>query len=96
LHEIKEKFQVAVAEGNMAVMIALDTKFHHLIVESSRKHSPDPYGRAASGAGSPLPIIYYKDFKRAEELIPSISAYRGNLKRNGAMRDLKPSTILTS
>ncbi len=70
LHEIKEKFQVAVAEGNMADMIALDTKFHHLIVESSRNNHLIHMVEQLQELVLRFRYIYYKDFKRAEEMIP--------------------------
>jgi DNA-binding GntR family transcriptional regulator len=38
LNEVKEKFKEAVSEGNMADMIAYDTKFHRIIVDSSRNN----------------------------------------------------------
>lgn len=70
LGEIKEKFRQAVAEGNMADMISIDTKFHHMIVESSRNNHLIHMVEQLQELVLRFRYIYYKDFKRAEDMIP--------------------------
>lgn len=70
LEEIKEKFKEAVAEGNMADMIAYDSKFHHMIVESSRNNHLIHMVEQLQELVLRFRYIYYKDFKRAEDMIP--------------------------
>ena len=70
LFETSEKFKQAVAEGNMADMIANDTKFHHMIVESSRNNHLIHMVEQLQELVLRFRYIYYKDFKRAEEMIP--------------------------
>ena len=70
LEEIKDKFRQAVIEGNMAEMIANDTKFHHMIVESSRNNHLIHMVEQLQELVLRFRYIYYKDFKRAEDMIP--------------------------
>jgi DNA-binding GntR family transcriptional regulator len=70
LEETKEKFKAAVAEGNMADMISNDTKFHHMIVESSRNSHLIHMVEQLQELVLRFRYIYYKDFKRAEDMIP--------------------------
>lgn len=70
LDEIKEKFQQAVDEGNMAEMISNDTKFHHMIVESSRNNHLIHMVEQLQELVLRFRYIYYKDFKRAEDMLP--------------------------
>ncbi len=67
LYEVKEKFREAVAEGSMSDMITYDTKFHHLVVEASRNNH---LIHMVEQLVLRFRYIYYKDFKRAEEMIP--------------------------
>lgn len=70
LDEIKEKFEQAVDEGNMAEMISNDTKFHHMIVESSRNNHLIHMVEQLQELVLRFRYIYYKDFKRAEDMLP--------------------------
>ncbi len=70
LDETKERFKQAVADGNMADMIAYDTKFHHMIVESSRNNHLIHMVEQLQELVLRFRYIYYKDFKRAEDMIP--------------------------
>ena len=70
LDEIKEKFQQAVDEGNMAEMMSNDTKFHHMIVESSRNNHLIHMVEQLQELVLRFRYIYYKDFKRAEDMLP--------------------------
>ena len=70
LDDIKERFKAAVIEGNMAEMISLDTKFHHMIVESSKNNHLIHMVEQLQELVLRFRYIYYKDFKRAEDMIP--------------------------
>lgn len=70
LEEIKQRFKQAVAEGNMSDMISYDTKFHHMIVESSRNNHLIHMVEQLQELVLRFRYIYYKDFKRAEDMIP--------------------------
>jgi len=70
LGETKEKFRQAVIEGNMADMISNDTKFHHMIVESSRNNHLIHMVEQLQELVLRFRYIYYKDFKRAEDMLP--------------------------
>ncbi len=70
LEATKEKFKQAVAEGNMGDMIAYDSKFHHMIVESSRNNHLIHMVEQLQELVLRFRYIYYKDFKRAEDMIP--------------------------
>ena len=85
LYEIKEKFREAVTEGNMSDMITYDTRYHHLIVESSRNNHLIHMVEQLQELVLRFRYIYYKDFKRAEEMIPEHSRiYEEILNGNGA------------
>lgn len=70
LNEVKEKFTAAVIDGNMADMISHDTRFHHMIVESSRNNHLIHMVEQLQELVLRFRYIYYKDFKRAEDMIP--------------------------
>jgi DNA-binding GntR family transcriptional regulator len=70
LEDIKERFKAAVIEGNMADMISLDTRFHHMIVESSKNNHLIHMVEQLQELVLRFRYIYYKDFKRAEDMIP--------------------------
>lgn len=70
LDDTRDKFKKAVEEGDMAEMISNDTKFHHLIVESSRNSHLIHMVEQLQELVLRFRYIYYKDFKRAEEMIP--------------------------
>ena len=70
LWELTEKFRKAVEEGNMADMITYDTKFHHLIAEASRNNHLIDMIQQLQELVLRFRYIYYKDFKRAEEMLP--------------------------
>lgn len=70
LREVSQKFGQAVTDGNMADMIAYDTKFHHMIVESSRNNHLIHMVEQLQELVLRFRYIYYKDFKRAEEMLP--------------------------
>lgn len=70
LIDISKKFDEAVARGDMAEMISYDTKFHHLIVESSRNNHLIHMVEQLQELVLRFRYIYYKDFKRAEEMSP--------------------------
>lgn len=70
LEETKNKFKAAVAEGNLAEMISNDTKFHHMIVECSRNNHLIHMVEQLQELVLRFRYIYYKDFKRAEDMIP--------------------------
>jgi DNA-binding GntR family transcriptional regulator len=70
LEEVKIKFREAVNEGNMADMISYDTKFHHMIVEASRNNHLIHMVEQLQELVLRFRYIYYKDFKRAEDMIP--------------------------
>jgi DNA-binding GntR family transcriptional regulator len=70
LDEVKIKFREAVNEGNMPEMISYDTKFHHMIVEASRNNHLIHMVEQLQELVLRFRYIYYKDFKRAEDMIP--------------------------
>lgn len=70
LEEVRLKFQEAVDEGNMADMISSDTKFHHMIVEASRNNHLIHMVEQLQELVLRFRYIYYKDFKRAEDMVP--------------------------
>jgi DNA-binding GntR family transcriptional regulator len=70
LNEIREKFQAAVAESDMAEMIANDTKFHRMIVDSSGNNYLIHMVEQLQELVLRFRYVYYKDFKRAEDMIP--------------------------
>ena len=70
LEETKEKFKIAVAESDLPEMIANDTKFHHMIVESSKNNHLIHMVEQLQELVLRFRYIYYKDFKRAEDMIP--------------------------
>lgn len=70
LEEVKVKFREAVNEGNMADMISYDTKFHHMIVEASKNNHLIHMVEQLQELVLRFRYIYYKDFKRAEDMIP--------------------------
>lgn len=70
LEEVKIKFREAVNEGNMADMISYDTRFHHMIVEASRNNHLIHMVEQLQELVLRFRYIYYKDFKRAEDMIP--------------------------
>jgi DNA-binding GntR family transcriptional regulator len=85
LNEIKEKFREAVAAGNMADMISCDTKFHRMIVDSSRNNHLIHMVEQLQELVLRFRYIYYKDFKRAEDMIPEHkSIYEEIVNGNGA------------
>ncbi|HWQ79976.1 MAG TPA: GntR family transcriptional regulator [Anaerovoracaceae bacterium] len=85
LNEIKEKFREAVVEGNMADMISYDTKFHRMIVDSSRNNHLIHMVEQLQELVLRFRYIYYKDFKRAEDMIPEHkSIYEEIVNGNGA------------
>lgn len=67
---VAKKFEEAVASGNMADMIHYDTRFHHLIVEASRNNHLIHMVEQLQELVLRFRYIYYKDFKRAEEMPP--------------------------
>lgn len=70
LRQTSEKFMQAVSEGDMSEMIANDTKFHHMIVESCRNNHLIHMVEQLQELVLRFRYIYYKDFKRAEEMVP--------------------------
>ncbi len=70
LKDTRELFKQAVEEGNMSEMISYDTKFHHMIVEASRNNHLIHMVEQLQELVLRFRYIYYKDFKRAEEMIP--------------------------
>lgn len=68
LFEVYEKFNQAVVDGDMAEMISNDTRFHRLIVESSRNGHLIRMVEQLQELVLRFRYIYYKDFKRAEEM----------------------------
>ncbi len=70
LEEVKIKFREAVSEGKMPEMISYDTKFHHMIVEASRNNHLIHMVEQLQELVLRFRYIYYKDFKRAEDMIP--------------------------
>lgn len=64
----KKAFEQAVADGDMAEMIRNDTKFHTLIVEASRNKHLISMVEQLQELVLRFRYIYYKDFKRAEEM----------------------------
>ena len=85
LNEIKEKFKEAVVEGNMADMISCDTKFHRMIVDSSGNNHLIHMVEQLQELVLRFRYIYYKDFKRAEDMIPEHqSIYEEIINGNGA------------
>lgn len=65
---VKQSFNQAVADGDMAEMIRNDTKFHHLIVEASGNNQLITTVGQLQERVLRFRYIYYKDFKRAEEM----------------------------
>lgn len=70
LVEISNQFDEAVKAGEMRAMISTDTKFHHLIVESSRNQYLIHMVEQLQELVLRFRYLYYKDFKRAEEMPP--------------------------
>ena len=70
LVKIEEAFEKAVQDGDMAMMIKMDSEFHHLIVESSQNSHLIHLVGQLQELVLRFRYIYYKDFRRAEEMIP--------------------------
>ncbi|MBR0599237.1 GntR family transcriptional regulator [Sinanaerobacter chloroacetimidivorans] len=70
LLSVSEKFHQAVLDSDVAEMIRNDSIFHHLIVESSRNNHLIHMVEQMQELVLRFRYIYYKDFKRAEEMIP--------------------------
>jgi DNA-binding GntR family transcriptional regulator len=95
LDDVKMKFKEAVIEGNMADMISYDTRFHHMIVEASRNNHLIHMVEQLQELVLRFRYIYYKDFKRAEDMIPEhqqifeeIAAGNGANARFGAFNHI--------
>lgn len=54
----------------MADMISYDSKFHHIIVEASRNNHLIHMVEQLQELVLRFRYIYFKDFKRAEEMLP--------------------------
>lgn len=70
LQNVSDRFDAAVQAGSMKEMIEADTKFHHLIVESSRNQYLIQMVEQLQELVLRFRYLYYKDFKRAEEMPP--------------------------
>jgi DNA-binding GntR family transcriptional regulator len=68
LLETSQRFNEALKAGDMALMIKCDTKFHHLMFEASRNKHLIQMVEALQELVLRFRYIYYKDFKRAEEM----------------------------
>lgn len=85
LGETSEKFRAAVEAGDMAEMISNDTRFHHMIVESSKNNHLIHMVEQLQELVLRFRYIYYKDFKRAEEMLPEHKRiYEEIVNGNGA------------
>ena len=92
---VSQSFDQAVADGNMAEMIRNDTKFHHLIVDSSRNNHLISMVGQLQELVLRFRYIYYKDFKRAEEMpaehnriYEAIASGRGENAREEAFKHI--------
>lgn len=70
LGEASDNFRKAVVTGNMVDMISYDIKFHHIIAESCRNNHLLHMVEQLQELVLRFRYIYYKDFKRAEEMLP--------------------------
>jgi DNA-binding GntR family transcriptional regulator len=68
LLETSQKFNEALNQGDMAAMIKIDTKFHHLVFAAGRNKHLMQMVEALQELVLRFRYIYYKDFKRAEEM----------------------------
>lgn len=68
LLETSNRFNEALKVGDMAAMIKIDTRFHHLMFEASRNKHLLQMVEALQELVLRFRYIYYKDFKRAEEM----------------------------
>lgn len=68
LLEVSEAFNQAVASGDMEQMIALDTLFHHLIVEGTGNKLLAVMVSQLQDMVLRFRYLYYDDFRRAEKM----------------------------
>jgi DNA-binding GntR family transcriptional regulator len=68
LLETSQRFNEALRVGDMAAMIKIDTKFHHLVFAAGRNKHLMQMVEALQELVLRFRYIYYKDFKRAEEM----------------------------
>ena len=68
LKEVAEKYNRAVADGNMEDMITYDTRFHRIIVESCNNKILVQMIEQLQELVLRFRYIYYDDFKRAENM----------------------------
>lgn len=70
LAETERKFETALRNGDMKEMIHYDTLFHHYVVEGSDNSHLILLVEQLQELVLRFRYIYYKDFKRAEEMAP--------------------------
>jgi len=68
LHEVYEQFNKAVEGGNMDEMIKYDTLFHKIIVDETQNSYLVNIMERIQELVVRFRYIYYKDFKRAEDM----------------------------
>lgn len=68
LKEVSEKYNIAVAEGDMESMIKHDTRFHRIIVESCNNKILVQMIEQLQELVLRFRYIYYDNFKRAENM----------------------------
>ena len=70
LIDVEQKFEQALRSGDMKEMIHYDTLFHHYIVEGSDNTHLIMLVEQLQELVLRFRYMYYKDFKRAEEMAP--------------------------
>jgi DNA-binding GntR family transcriptional regulator len=85
LIRISDKFIDAVERGDMSDMISYDTKFHHHIVVGSRNsHLVHMVGQLQEWVLR-FRYIYFKDFKRAEEMPQEHKRIKSSLDKSSLL-----------
>lgn len=70
LLKMLEQFEEAVRKGDMQGMIWADSRFHRMIVDASQNSHLIKLVEQLQELVLRFRYIYYKDFKRAEEMVP--------------------------
>ncbi len=70
LKQVVEQFEEALSKGDMQAMIETDSRFHRMIVDASGNSHLISLVEQLQELVLRFRYIYYKDFKRAEEMVP--------------------------
>lgn len=70
LRQVLEQFEDALLKGDMRAMIETDSRFHRMIVDASDNSHLIALVEQLQELVLRFRYIYYKDFKRAKEMVP--------------------------